>query len=163
VQAGKYARLMQLLNERTSQKALRAGASERLAALLQGAPPPGQARKLLVHALRSLLLLGVPEAKAEAALLAADPDPELAAVAGAPAAPEAAPAAPKPPQQAPIDTTRRALWSADGAERAAACSLLARLADTPTAPLRAALAADPEQRVRAACAANKETAPAGAR
>jgi hypothetical protein len=164
-QAEKYARLMKLVGDRTNQRALRAGASERLAALLRGDPAPVQARKLLVESLRSLLALGVPEAKAEAALLAKDPDPELAALAQAARPPTAlAPTAPQAPApQQDLEATRRALWSVSGAERAEACTQLAQLSDSASAPLRAALSADPEQRVRAACAANKETAPAGAR
>ncbi len=165
LQAEKYARLMKLIGDRSNKQALREGATERLAALLRGEPAPARARELLVHALRSLMALGVKEAKFEAALLAEDPDPALAAAALATprVADPPASAAPARPAQPPVEAARRALWSAAGAERAAACTLLASLSDAASAPLRAALSADPERRVRAACAANKETAPAGAR
>jgi hypothetical protein len=72
-------------------------------------------------------------------------------------------AAADPLPAAALEAARRSLWSDDGADRAAACALLFRLSDQPTAPLRQALAEDPEQRVRAACAVKKETAPGGAR
>ena len=165
LQAEKYARLMKLIGDRSNEQALREGATERLAALLRGEPAPARARELLVQALRSLLALGVKEAKREAALLAEDPDPALAAAAQATprVADPPASAAPALPAQPPVEAARRELWSAAGAERAAACTLLASLSDAASAPLRAALSADPERRVRAACAANKETAPAGAR
>ncbi len=57
---------------------------------------------------------------------------------------------------------RATLWSDDGAERAAACRVLAQLRDEESRALRDDLTHDPERRVRDACAATSaaaETAP----
>ena len=164
----KYARLMKLVQERGGKAASREGASERLSALLRGDPPP--ARRLLALGLRAVLLLQTPGAAEEATALAGDPDREVAAAAraasgGQPAAPVGTPppAVPAPDPGQALATARGALWSDDGAQRAAACQLLARAADAPSGPLRAAMVQDPEQRVRAACSVKKETAPPPAR
>ena len=171
----KFARLMKLVQQRNGQVVAREGASERLAALLRGDPPA--ARRLLALVLRASLLLQTPGAAEEAAALAGDPDREVAAAARtaaktpapaavdgpAPAASAPAPAAPAAEPEGALAASRAALWSEDGAERAAACQLLGRVADGASGSLRAALAQDPEQRVRAACSSKKETAPPPAR
>ncbi len=50
------------------------------------------------------------------------------------------------------EAARVSLWSDDGGDRAAACTLLAQLHDGPSELLRATLTHDPERRVRDACA-----------
>src|SRR5207302_2797746 len=133
-------------------------------------------------ALRAALALDAPGAQAEARALEADPQPDLAAAArGEPEPPRPRepllgdclpqlPAAAPPagclsrPAGAPLDgalasraraAARLALYSDDGADRAAACALLLRLDGEGARPLLAPFSRDPERRVRTACAANK--------
>lgn len=149
-----YAKLMSLLAARDAKAGAQAGAQLRLADLLRDGAAPNQGAELLASALHAALALGAAGSPAEATALAGDPDPQIAAAAAA--APSTTAAAPAP-AAASIESVRAALWSRDGAVRAAACRELARVGDAQSAPLRVALAQDAERRVRDACAEPNET------
>jgi hypothetical protein len=171
----KYDALMAKLQKRDQAQTARAGASVRLAEILRGAQP-GERRSLLAGALRAALALRAPGAEAEARSLATDPLPDVAAAARGEPEPAALPEDPAsclptsgavaaPGCLARVEATplqgdgaaralaaaRLGLWSDDGRDRAAACTLLRRLDERASAPARALLADDPERRVRLSC------------